>query len=117
MELEIAFIISKNELFTLLQNTSQLSDSGIAFVKQVLNRSQIDDLNGLVEKKLAYIREGEVWIQPVIRMLVAGIARANGFESIDNGWRFDSLGMYIECLNYEHHPDHIKLIPRQKYFD
>jgi len=110
--MEVAFILSLNELFTLMSMIPGGSDAGRQFSKDALPGASMCDLGGLAEKKLArYNTDGKMELMPVVRMLTDALARADSVESFENGWIVRSPWITLQCENYPYNQKHLKITP------
>ena len=109
--MEVSFILSTDEVFTLISLMDTQTEDGKKFVTEALAGGKINDLSGLVEKKLAVIKEDEIELVPVMKMIVDTIANADRAISHDNHWEICSEWVILRCERYPYKEEHWKISP------
>jgi len=109
--MEVSFIISSDELYTLLSLTSELSVSGQNFYNEALTNASICNLSGLIEKELAHYVNNELEIEPVIKMIVSAISQADNIDKHSEVWCIHSRWITLFCERYEYHENHWRITP------
>jgi hypothetical protein len=110
--MEVSFIFSKDELHTLISMVPDRSETGLVFMEKTLSGAHICDLSGLVEKKLARQTDGELALEPVIRMIADSLAHAeyiipsgDGCDEVYSRWAA------LRCETYIYKKDCFKITP------
>jgi len=109
--MEVSFILSTDEIFTLISSMETQTEAGKEFVNKALPGARVCDLSGLAEKKLAVIKEDEIELVPVMRMIIDAIANAETVKCQDNYWEICSEWVILRCENYPYKEDHWELSP------
>jgi len=109
--MEVSYILSSDELFTLISLNQDLSGAGQKFCYEALENATICDLSGLVEKKLAQQMEDELNLEPVLRMVSTAISQADSAEQQNNIWKINSPWLALLCMKYEYQENHWKVTP------
>ena len=109
--MEVSFLLSLDELYTLIALTPEVSKAGRRFCDEALSGAEICDLSGLVEKKLAHRMEDELVIEPVLRMVCGAISKADSAEVNGEAWSICSPWVALQCEKYAYHEDHWKITP------
>ena len=110
--MDVSYILSGDELFTLMSLVSNHTDAGKLFLAEVLSDAECCDLEGLAQKKMAkYCPDGQMELAPVIRMLSESLACADKAEQQENGWLVSSPWVNVSCEVYPHKEKHFKLTP------
>jgi len=109
--MDISFILSLDELFTLISLSGAKSDAGKHFVEEALPGAAFCDTNGLVEKKFAKMTDGELDLVPVLRMVADAIAKANSIVQRGEGWDIRSPWVSLHCERSIYCEGHMKITP------
>lgn len=109
--MDISFILSAEELFTLMSLESGTSDAGLHFIDEALGGTEICDLSGLVDKGLARTADDELVLEPVLRMIISALSKASGAERNSGGWRIRSPWVELHCEMYQYNNNHWKITP------
>lgn len=109
--METSFILSDDEIFTLMSLAANRTEPGARFAREALPYAGMCDLSGLVEKKLARLVEGKLEIEPVIDMLADAIAQATAAERRDDAWQITSPWIALRCEKYIYKEAHWKITP------
>ena len=109
--MDISFILSADEIFTLISLMPGQTEAGGRFVKNALPGAAMCDLSGLAEKKLARMVDGEMILTPAVRMVVDAITRADSAEYNDNAWDIRSPWISLRCESYPYLDSHWKITP------
>ena len=119
-DFEVSFILSRDELYTLVLLSGEPSEAGRDFVAGVLAGAVQNDLLGLVEKKMAHEQNGKILLEPVVRMLGAAVCKADKVDVAESkGKKSKNDGIYtiyspwlkLRCERYARIADCIKLTP------
>jgi len=109
--MEVSYILSSDELYTIIIHDQDFSDAGRKFCNEALNNATICDLTGLIEKKLAQQREDELELEPVLKMISIAISKANSAEQQNNIWIVTSPWITLLLKQYKHQENHWKITP------
>jgi len=109
--MDISFILSFDELFTLISLIPGRTEAGARFVETALSGALLCDLNGLVEKKLATRAGSELEIALVVRMLSDAISRADSAEVRDGVWEIHSPWVSLRCEAYPYQDKQYLITP------
>ena len=110
--MDVSYILSADELFTLMSLVTEHSEAGTQFGADALQGAEVCDLGGLVGKKMAKQGvDGEVELAPVLGMLAESIARAERIEQDDGGWLVFSPLVMSRCEVYRYKEGHFKITP------
>jgi hypothetical protein len=109
--MDVSFILSSDELYTLISLIPDATSDGQGFVKEALVGAVICDLSGLVNKKLANHIEEEIDIEPVVRMVISAIAKANSVKHNEGVWTIKSSWIALICEKYFYNDNHWKITP------
>ena len=112
--MEISFVLSADELFTLMSASPECTKAGRNFSDQALIGAKICDLSGLVDKKLARRAEDELALSPVMRMLTDTLTGAESAVPCDNGWEIRSPWITVRCEIYPYREGHFRIIPMKE---
>jgi len=112
-EMDVSFILSTDELFTLISQMSNQTQAGKAFVDKALAGAQISDLSMLPEKNLARVDGEELTLAPVVQMLIDAISNASRAEYNGKHWEIDSGWVILQCERYPFIEEHWKLTPKK----
>ena len=109
--MEISFILSADEIFTLISMMLNRTKSGTEFLENALRGAKLCDLSGLINKKLAHIDGDELELEPVIRMVIDSISNADIAEDHGNYWEIHSAWINLHCEIYPFKADYWKITP------
>ena len=111
--MEVSFILSNDELYTLISLIPVRTEAGARFVEEALSGAQLCNLNGLLEKKLARRADGELELElaPVVRMLSDAIARADSAKNHFGSWEIRSQWVSLRCAACPHQENHLIITP------
>ena len=107
--MDISFILSKNELFTLISMMPGRTDAGARFIELALSGAVLCDLNGLKEKKLARIVNDKPEPVSVIRMIADSVSRADSAQLQDGAWKISSPWALLRCEACPYQEGHIRI--------
>jgi len=109
--MEISFILSTDEIYTLMSLFPDHTDDGRRFAAEALSGATPCDLSSLVDKKLAKPVSDKLEVAPVIRMLIDAIARADIAEIHDDVWSITSPWVSLRCEKYPYQEGFWKITP------
>jgi len=109
--MDVSYILSADELFTMLSLIPDRSEAGYRVCDEVLSGAYICDLSELVEKRMARRIGNELEIEPVIHMLSNAIAKADYAENVDGIWNIRSPWVSLLCERYPYRKNNWKLTP------
>jgi len=109
--MDVSFVLSADELFTLISQMNKQTEAGKTFVEKALKNAEICDLSNLEEKNLAGIGGDELILVPVMHMLINAISNATGAEDKDSYWEIDSDWVTLHCERYPYKEEHWILSP------
>jgi len=109
--MEVSFILSKDELLTLIVSMPELSEAGEKFVEKALFDAEINDLSGLFEKNMAKQSGDEIELEPIVQMIVDSIATADSCELNDDTWIINSPWLLLECTKNPYLDNSWKITP------
>ena len=109
--MDVSFILSSDELFTLISLMPEQTEAGRRFADNALSEAVLCDLTGLEEKKLARISKEGVELEPVIHMLADAMARADSAELHGDIWEIHSSWVSLQCIRYKYRQGHWKVTP------
>jgi hypothetical protein len=109
--MDVSFILSSDELYTLISLIPDVTNDGQQFINRALCGADICDLSGLVDKKLAHRIEEEIDIEPVVRMVASAIAKADSIEYDEGVWNIKSSWVALICEKYVYNDNHWKITP------
>jgi len=112
--MEVSFILSDNELYTLATIAQEKTEAGQRFIDEALNNAKLCDLSGLIEKKLARYTGGELELEPVLRMVIGAISGATSAKLHGEVWNIGSSRVDILCEDYPYHEGHRRITPVNK---
>lgn len=115
--MDVSFILSDDELFTLLSVSEEKSEAGQIFLEKALDGAKLCDLKGLVEKNLARFIDDELELESVIGMIVEVISKSESAELRDECWYIRSDPVDVLCENYQYNEGHRKVTPVRKKED
>jgi len=109
--MDVSFILSSDELYTLIFLATETSEAGQKFSDEALAGAEICDLSGLVEKNLARRVEDELDLEPVLRMVANAISNADSADLRGEVWDISSPWVSLLCERYAYHENHWKITP------
>lgn len=109
--MDVSFLLSYDELFTLMTLSPEVSAAGRRFTESALPGAEMCDLTGLVEKKLARWVGSELEIASVVRMASDAIAQADSLVEQESSWVVYSPWVTLICSQYLYRENHIKITP------
>ena len=109
--MDVSFILSADELFTLLSLYPEQSKAGRSFADAALQDAALCDLSGLTEKNLARLAGGELDLAPVIGMVADAIAHADSAEERDGVWNVSAPDIILRCEKYAYREETWKITP------
>jgi len=109
--MDVSFVLSADEIFTLISLMPNRTEVGKEFVKKALPGAELCDLSGLAEKKLARIEGEELGLSPVIQMVIDAISNADHIEKSNDHWEVYSNWINLRCETYPYKEGHWKLTP------
>jgi len=109
MMMDVSFILSQNELYTLLSAEPKRTEAGAVFLETALSGAERCDLSGLVERKLARRVSSGPEPAPVIAMLSCAISQADSAEESGGIWEISSQWLSIRCEAYPYQEEHLKI--------
>jgi hypothetical protein len=112
--LDVSYILSFDELLTLLTLAKTQTNECRHFADSVLTDAKLIPLNGLITKGLATRIDGKIRIDTVLRMLIDTIATAETIEERKECWHLKGEHINVNIALYPHIARHIKIIPIQK---
>ena len=98
--MDVSFILSTDEFFTLLSLYPEHSEAGRRFADDALQDAALCDLSGLTEKNLARSAGGEMELAPVIGMVADSIAHADSAEEYNGVWNISAPDIMLRCEKY-----------------
>ena len=114
--MDVSYIFSADELFTLMSLVSKHSEAGRAFGAGELADAVSCDLSGLVKKKMAkHCADGEMELSPVIRMLTDALASADSIDRQEDGWLVRAPWVTLRCAVYPYRDDHYIITPMKEF--
>ena len=113
--MDVSYIFSADELFTLISLIPDRSDAGQRFCEDALADAALCSLDGLGAKKMAKQHPGnQLELAPVIRMITETLAKAESLERIKNGWLLRSPWITVSCEAYPHLERHYLITPLEE---
>ena len=109
--MDISFILTSDEIFTLMSLLPDRTEGGERFAAEALPDAKQCDLSSLADKKLAKLTNGELELAPVIRMMADAIARADSVEAKGDIWNIDSPWVSLRCEKYLYQDGCWKITP------
>lgn len=109
--IEISFIMSRDELYTLILLNGEPSEWGKNFVETELGGAQKNNLLNLADKRMASFRDGKLFIEPVIRMMGAAICKTYKTEKMDGVYIIYSQWINIRYEIYSQIEGYVRLTP------
>ena len=109
--MEISFILTYDELFTLATAATELSQAGEHFLRDALPDAQKCSLDGLVDKKMAHYVGDKIELSPVIRMIADAIAKADTVVLSNGNWIIQSSWIKLKCEKYPFQDNCFKVVP------
>ena len=112
--MEVSFIISADELFTLMSTVQGWTEAGRQFNAEVLGDAVICDLSELPDKKMARFIDGELELAPVIRMIADAVTRADNITRRGDIWEVASPWVTPKCERYPYREGHWRITPEEE---
>lgn len=109
--MDVSFILSSDELYTLMLLAPEISENGRRFIDEALAGAKICDLSGLVEKNLARRVDDELDLEPVLRLIADSISNAGNAQPDAEVWNISSPWVSLVCERYAYHENHWKITP------
>ena len=109
--MDIAFILSADEIITLLSQFPDHTEAGERFISNALPNALFCDLSSLAEKNLAALTDGKLELAPALRMAIDAIARAESADNNDGVWDIRSLWVFLRCEEYSYNEGYWKITP------
>ena len=109
--MNVSFILSDDELFSLLSLFEEPSECGKLFMTQALISAESCDLSILTDKKLAKLINDQLEIEPVVRMVIDAIACADNAENHNDIWHIRSPWISLICEKDPYHEGQWKITP------
>ena len=109
--MDVSFILSADELFTLISMMNGQTEAGKEFIEKALADAEICDLTGLKEKKLAHIEGDELELAPVMQMMIDTISNASNAENHGDYWEIESAWVTLRCEGYPFKEGYWKISP------
>jgi len=109
--MEVSFILSKDELYTLISIMGERTVAGKRFVEQALTDAVLCDLSGLADKALGRTTKDGIELETVTRMIVDAIAKADRAELFGEIWKIDAPWLSLECECCQYREGHWKVTP------
>jgi len=109
--MDVSFILSADELYTLISLIPDMTISGKHFCDEALAGAEICDLSGLIHKNMAKQVEDELELEPVLRMISSAVSKATSAEHHDGIWSIRSEWIDLRCEKYPYHDNHWKVTP------
>ena len=109
--MDISFILSTDEIFTLMSLFPDQTEHGKRFTAEALQGAKICDLSSLAEKKLARLINGNLELAPAVRMVGNAIAQADSASINDDAWDISSPWISLKCEKYPYKEGFWKITP------
>ena len=109
--MDIAFILSADEITTLLSHFPDHTRAGERFINDALPNAGLCDLSSLAGKNLATLTDGKLELAPVLRMAADAIARADSAVNNDGVWDIRSPWICLRCEEYPYNDGYWKITP------
>ena len=109
--MDVSFILSSDELYTLMFLAPEISEAGRSFINKALTGAEICDLSGLVEKSLARRVEDELDLEPVLRLIADALSNAGNARLNGEVWSISSPWVSLLCEKYTYNDNHWKITP------
>jgi len=109
--MDVSFILSDDELYTLLYLAPEKTEAGQRFIDEALSGAEICDLTGLTEKNLARIIEDEIELESVLRLVTGAISKATEVKKQGEAWFIGSPWVNLLCEDYRYNDKHRKITP------
>ena len=109
--MEVSFILSDDELLTLISLVPCRTVAGARFVSDALSGAELCDLGGLVDKRLARRVGEEMELTPVIRMVADALARSDSAENRGGSWLIGSPWVTLRCERYPYQGKRFRITP------
>lgn len=112
--MDVSFILSANEVFTLMQLIPSHTEAGQLFAKEALAGAEVCDLAGLIERDLARCVRGEINLEPIIRMVADTIALAESAQVHEGVWKISAPWLSLICKPDRYRKGHFMITPVQE---
>ncbi|MCL2820285.1 MAG: hypothetical protein FWD38_05580 [Oscillospiraceae bacterium] len=109
--MDISFIFTADEIFTLASMINNHSPAGKEFIGNALTDAQICDLSSLAEKEHAQINGDKLELEPVIRMVFDTVTKAVRVVNVDDYWMIYSNRLTLKCEKYRFKENSWKISP------
>lgn len=114
--MDVSFILSSDELYTLIFLTPEVTEAGRRFSDEALSDAIVCDLSGLVEKNLARRVKDELDLEPVLRLVADAVSNADSVEFNGEIWSIRSARLSLLCQRYAYHENHWKITPLKEAY-
>lgn len=112
--MDVSFILSANEIFTLMQLIPSHTEAGQLFIKEALVGAEACDLAGLIERDLARCVRDEISLEPIIRMVADTIALAESAQVHEGVWKISAPWLSLICKPDRYRKGHFIITPVQE---
>jgi len=109
--MDVSFILSSNELYTLISLASDTTKASQQFCEDALSGAEICDLSGLIEKGLAREFGDGLELEPVLRMIAGALSKADRATYHEAAWDIRSQWVNLLCEKYPFNENHWKITP------
>ena len=109
--MDISFILSADEIFTLMSLFPEHTEAGKRFINDALVQAKPCDLSSLAEKKMTRLTGGDYELAPVVRMIADSMARADSSDFIEGVWYIRSPWILLRCEEYPYRERHWRISP------
>lgn len=109
--MEMSFLLSDDEVFTLMSLAPGRTEAGQSFADGALDGAKLCDLSGLVDKSLARRSGDELELIPVIRMVADALSRADFALRDGEVWEVGSPWLNLLCERYAFRDGYWKITP------
>ena len=110
--MDVSFIMSADEIYTLMSIFPDHTEAGKLFAQEALPGAEFCDIAGLVQKKLAKKHaNGQTELSPVISMCMQALAQADSAERQGDCWLIHSPWITLCCEAYTFNDKHYRITP------
>ena len=109
--MDVSFLLSSDEIFTLMSLFPGHTEGGERFAAEALIGARTCDLSSLAEKKLARLINGNLELEPVVRMVGNAIAQAENTSNQEDVWEISSPWVSLRCEKYLYKEGYWKITP------
>ena len=109
--MDISFIMSSDEIFTLMSLFPDQTEHGKRFAAEALTGAKPCDLSSLAEKNLAKLINGNLELAPAVRMVGNALAQADSASIHDDAWDISSPWVALRCEMYPYQERHWRITP------